>query len=150
MNAANMLMKYDIKALVIACNTATSVAIEELRKNIKIPVIGLEPALKPAVEEHEGETIAVMATPLTLKEKKFNLLMQKFNEKTNIIPLPCPGLVELIEAGIWKGEKITAYLDKAFEEIHNVSAIVLGCTHYIFLKEEIDTWSYLEKLALLT
>lgn len=138
-NAANFLLKKGVKALVVACNTATSVAIEELRNKMIIPVVGMEPALKPAVEAGRGGAIIVMATPLTLKEKKFNLLMENYSYKSNIIPLPCPGLVELIESGVWEGSELQKYLAHIFSNtnINNITDVVLGCTHYIFIKNEI-------------
>lgn len=140
MEAAEFLLKKEIKALVVACNTATSVAVEHLRNNLDIPVVGMEPALKPAVEAGRGGSVVVMATPLTLKEEKFKSLMDKYASKADIIPLPCPGLVELIEDGIWEGTRLQEYLKERFADINtdDISDIVLGCTHYIFIKKEID------------
>ena len=139
-NAVDFLVKKNIKALVVACNTATSAAIDDLRlKYGNMPVIGIEPALKPAVElDREGKVI-IMATPVTLSEKKFNRLMKKYEEKINIELLPCPGLVELIESGFTHGEKINEYLHNKLGKYLNdsMSAIVLGCTHYPFVKDEI-------------
>ena len=140
MNAAKLLIEKGIKALVVACNTATSVSIDYLRNNLPIPVIGMEPAVKPAVEG-SGDTVAVvMATPLTLRERKFNLLMEAYSDRANIIPLPCLGLVELIENGIWDGRELDDYLIKIFSKtnINDITDIVLGCTHYIFIKSQID------------
>lgn len=139
-SAANFLLGKGIKALVVACNTATSVAVEHLRNTINIPVIGMEPALKPAVEMNQTGMIVVMATPLTLKEKKFKLLMEKYSLKADIVTLPCPGLVELIEAGIWEGVEIHQYLSKIFSGLNSkeISSVVLGCTHYVFIKNEIE------------
>ncbi|TCQ04633.1 glutamate racemase [Serpentinicella alkaliphila] len=133
------LIKYNIKALVVACNTATSAAINELRNLYDIPIIGMEPALKPAVEKYQSKDIIVMATPVTLREKKFNNLIQQFNRPENIIKLPCPGLVELIEASGGQSEEIKNYLKNQFAPFNlaNVGAIVLGCTHYIFIKDSI-------------
>lgn len=135
--ASELLIKRDIKALVIACNTATSAAINELRdKYTFMPVIGIEPALKPAVElKHKGKII-IMATPMTLEEKKFKELMLNYQEVAEIVPLPCPGLVELIESGIIQGEILDNYIAKSFYVLANeeIAAIVLGCTHYPFVK----------------
>lgn len=139
LKAVNYLMKYNIKALVIACNTATSAAINELRDSFEIPIIGMEPALKPAIERYRSKNIIVMATPVTLREQKFNNLIQQFNKPSNIIKLPCPGLVELIEASGGQSEDISLYLKNIFAEIDfsQVGSIVLGCTHYIFIKNSI-------------
>ncbi|MDR5659411.1 glutamate racemase [Serpentinicella sp. ANB-PHB4] len=133
---AEFLYKKNVKALVVACNTATSAAINELRAHYKIPIIGMEPALKPAVEQAKG-TIVVMATPVTLAEKKFSDLIGRFVNTANIIKLPCPGLVELIESGVEGNTEIHNYLSNLFASIDltKVSTIVLGCTHYVFISD---------------
>ena len=140
MNVAKILLKKGIKALLVACNTATSVSIDYLRNNLPIPVIGMEPAVKPAVERSEATVAVVMATPLTLREKKFNLLMESYSDRANIIPIPCLGLVELIENGMWEGSELHDYLINIFSKtnINGITDIVLGCTHYIFVKSQID------------
>ncbi len=96
----------NVKALVVACNTATSAAIHILREKYQkeIPVIGIEPALKPAVSVKENPRVLVMATPMTLRETKFHNLMQKFQDQAEIISLPCPGLVEFVERGELSGK----------------------------------------------
>ena len=128
------------KAVVIACNTATSAAIEALRE--KYPdriVIGIEPALKLAAERFPGGKILVMATNVTLREEKFARLMQRFADTHEIIKVPCPGLVELIEAGQLQGEQIQSllmqHLGGHLEK--KPDAVVLGCTHYPFAKKAI-------------
>jgi glutamate racemase len=139
-NAVDFLLDKGVKAVVIACNTATSAAIDDLREKYNdIPIIGIEPALKPAVEASKGKSIIIMATPMTLAEKKFSNLMQQHNKEVNIIPLPCAGLVELIESGIIEGDEIQSYLkDKLKEFMHlDLASIVLGCTHYPFIKNEL-------------
>lgn len=139
-NAVRFLCSRGIKALVVACNTATSVAISEIRGHLDIPVIGMEPAVKPAVELAGAGKIVVMATPLTLSQKKFSLLLHRFEEQADIVPLPCPGLVELIEAGRTKGEEVGAYLRELMAplDLAGLSAVVLGCTHYVFIKDEVQ------------
>lgn len=139
-NAVDFLLDKGVKAVVIACNTATSAAIDDLREKYRdIPIIGIEPALKPAVEISRGKSIIIMATPMTLAEKKFSNLMKRYNKEVNMIPLPCAGLVELIESGIVEGEQIESYLkDKLKEFMHlDIASIVLGCTHYPFIKNEL-------------
>ncbi len=137
--AAEYLYSLGIKALVVACNTATSVAVNELRDCLDIPVIGMEPALKPAVRCAGRGQIVVMATPVTLREKKFNNLLHRYDEQKEIIPLPCPGLVDLIEKGQTAGPEVRASLTDLFRPVdrQRLSVIVLGCTHYVFIKEEI-------------
>lgn len=140
--AAEFLMSKGIKALVVACNTATSAAILELRARYSdIPVIGIEPALKPAIELNRAGKIIIMATPMTLAEGKFSDLMSRYgNDEGEIRPLPCPGLVELIENGIIDGLEIENYLKKilAYYMKGDIAAIVLGCTHYPFIKGSIS------------
>lgn len=137
--AVKFLTDQGIKALVVACNTATSVAINLLRQELPIPVIGMEPALKPAVSLGRQGKIVVMATPLTLKEKKFSNLLNRFKDEADVTTLPCPGLVELVERGMIQNEDITQYLTELFElfDFREVAAVVLGCTHYVFAKEQI-------------
>lgn len=141
-NAARRLLAEGIKSLVVACNTATSVAIQHIRNEFDIPVIGMEPALKPAVEAGKPGKIVVMATPLTLREDKFNRLFEMYNSKGQIIPLPCPGLAEIIESWPEPGQ-IQNYLETLFKEldISKISSIVLGCTHYCLIKKEISDFA---------
>lgn len=128
-----------VKAIVVACNTATSAAIKELREKYSIPVIGMEPALKPAVTLQSKGKIVVMATSMTLKEEKFKALMNKYGQERAIVKLPCPKLVELIEKGSLQNEEVEASIKECFNgiKIDEVSSIVLGCTHYVFLKDDI-------------
>ena len=139
-NAMDFLLSKGVKVVVIACNTATSAAIDALRqKYTDIPIIGIEPALKPAVEISKGKSIIIMATPMTLSEKKFSNLMDKYDKEVNIISLPCAGLVELIEDGITEGHQIEEYLRDKLKKFMclDVACIVLGCTHYPFIKNEL-------------
>lgn len=139
-SACELLIDHSVKALVIACNTATSAAINELREKYKfMPVIGIEPALKPAVELKRKGKVIVMATTMTLAEKKFNELMLNYESIAEIISLPCPGLVELIENGIIEGEVLDAYFNSKFSSItqNKIAAVVLGCTHYPFIKKQL-------------
>lgn len=138
--AVDFLIEKGVKVVVIACNTATSAAIDELRKQYTdIPIIGIEPALKPAVAVSKGKSVIIMATPMTLTEKKFDKLMKLYNKEVDIIPLPCAGLVEFIENGIIEGDEIKEYLEGKLKEFRHldVAAIVLGCTHYPFIKKEL-------------
>ena len=139
-NAVDFLLDKGVKVVVIACNTATSAAIDALRGKYKdIPIIGIEPALKPAVEISKGKSIIIMATPMTLAEKKFSNLMKQYNKEVNMICLPCAGLVELIESGIIEGDQIESYLKEKLKQFKHldVASIVLGCTHYPFIKDEL-------------
>ncbi len=139
-NAA-MLVNSGIKALVVACNTATSIAINDLRKIYSdIAVIGVEPAIKPAVLQKEHPTVVVMATPATLSEGKYVALTERYKNKAEIIPLPCPRLAGMIEKGIVSGKELDDYLIELFAPLkgRNIDSIVLGCTHYPFIRGEIE------------
>ncbi|WP_278320167.1 glutamate racemase [Inediibacterium massiliense] len=126
-----------VKSIVIACNTATSASVDLFRERYDIPIIGVEPALKPAIERHHGGKIIVLATNVTLKEKKFAKLMDQYKDEADIIKLPAPKLVTVVENGITKGEEAQRAILETFEgiDIKEVSSVVLGCTHYIFLKD---------------
>jgi glutamate racemase len=123
-----------MKALVIACNTATSIAAVELRNRYSFPIIGMEPAVKPAVLRNaEGEKrVLVLATSLTLKEAKFKHLVSTVDQKHIVDYLSLPGLVELAEQGVFEGREPEEYLQAqlgAFDLPH-YGTIVLGCTHF--------------------
>lgn len=138
-NVVNILLEKEVKAIVIACNTATSASVDELRKKYSLPIIGIEPALKPAVELKREGKIIIMATPVTLSERKFKKLMDKYKEESEIVPLPCPGLVEFVESGNIDSQEVELYLRDKFScfEDNGIAAIVLGCTHYPFIKKHI-------------
>lgn len=122
----------DVKAVVIACNTATAVAAATLRAELTLPIIGIEPALKPASEVRHGGKILVLATPVTLALPKFADLMARYGE--GAVRVPCPGLMELVEREDFDAAK--AYLADIFAayDLSRVDAVVLGCTHYVFLR----------------
>ncbi len=130
LEVVEILAEKGIKALVIACNTATSAAISELRRTYDFPILGMEPALKPAVER--GGRIAVIATELTLKEEKFRALLAE-NSQAQIVLFPAPGLADLVEAGHYADKEARLYLSRLFEGLGPIDAFVLGCTHYAFL-----------------
>ena len=140
--AVDFLLNKGAKAIVIACNTATSAAASDLRSSYpQIPIIGIEPALKPAVQLHRRGKILIMATPVTLVEKKFKNLMKSFEKNSEIIPMPCAGLAELIESGNIESQEVKEFLkDKLESHIDsNISSIVLGCTHYPFIKKHLSS-----------
>lgn len=140
-DAVEFLLMKNVKAIVIACNTATSAAIEDLRnKYTDIPIIGIEPAIKPAVNLNKEGNIIVMATPMTLRESKFKELMNRLNCKGNLVSLPCAGLVEYIEQGILEGDELENYLKEKLDPYlkSEISSVVLGCTHYPFIKRTLS------------
>lgn len=137
MEICDFMMTRQVKAILVACNTATSAAVHELRKRYSIPVIGMEPALKPAVMENKNKSVAVLATDVTLKEEKFNNLMQLYINCSDIVKIPAPELVQLVENGEVDYEVAEGTIKKLMEPIlskNEISAVVLGCTHFIFLR----------------
>lgn len=134
---SDFLLARRVKALVIACNTATGVAAQSLRERLQIPVIGMEPALKPASEMRRGGSVLVMATPVTLSQPKFSRLMEQYGE--GAIAVPCPGLMEFVERGALHGSALHAYLADLLSPFRErqIDCVVLGCTHYVFLRDEI-------------
>ncbi len=138
MNVADVLLASDIKALVVACNTATSAAIVQLREKLSIPVVGMEPALKPASKMSHGGKVIVLATPATLRQNKFRRLYELYGQ--NAVIRPCAGLMEFAEREILEGLEIDGYLSSCLAPYKNeqIDAAVLGCTHYVFLKKAIS------------
>ena len=127
------------KIIVIACNTATSASIDFLRDKYDVPIIGMEPAIKPAIENYPIGNIAVMATPMTLKLDKFNYLIKSQKNSGKIIKVPSSKLVEYVENGVFKGEEIEMNIESLFSEYDkkDIESIVLGCTHFLYLKNSI-------------
>ncbi|MCQ2406484.1 MAG: glutamate racemase [Oscillospiraceae bacterium] len=136
----NNFLREGCKALVIACNTATSAAVWELREDFPdFPIVGIEPAVKPAALSGEHPRILVMATPMTIREEKLRRLIEEYEDRAEIISLPCPGLMEFAERGELHGKDLNNYLCKLLSPYRDkiLDGIVLGCTHYPFLKDEI-------------
>ena len=134
LQAAEKLVQRNIKALVVACNTATAAAIDVLRKTYPdLIVVGIEPALKPAADRYPGGTVGVLATPVTLREEKFKQLVEHYGGLCQVVPLPAPGLVELIEQGKADGKEARKLLESLLSPwAGKLDALVLGCTHYPF------------------
>ncbi len=132
--AAEKLCSRGIKALVVACNTATSAAISDLRKKYpELIVVGIEPALKLAADRYPGGTVGIMATQATLELEKLSHLMTRVCRGVQVVKLPAPGLVELIEAGKGEGAEAEALLRPILSPwAGKLDALVLGCTHYPF------------------
>jgi len=130
--AETLTQTHHIKALVVACNTATAAAVFHLRETLDIPVIGMEPALKPAVEQSESGMVGILATENTLQSDKFSNLLDAHQHKARILTQPCAGLVEAIEQGELHSEKtkdlLASYVLPLMDE--GVDTLVLGCTHY--------------------
>ena len=128
------LLEKNVKLIVVACNTATTNAIKELRDLYKVPFIGIEPAIKPAAIHSKTQTIGILATKGTLSSELFNKTVEKYQD-THIIEQIGYGLVELIENGVLNSpemEKLLhSYLQPMIEA--NIDYLVLGCSHYPYL-----------------
>lgn len=137
----NELVQQNCKALVIACNTATVIAVEQLRAKVSIPIIAVEPAIKPAVIQSKTKKIAILTTQATAKNQRFLTLVEKFKLDSSVYIQPCPGLVELIENNQLHSSKFKQLLQLYLTEIleKNVDTIVLGCTHYPFFADKIKS-----------
>jgi glutamate racemase len=136
LEAVEYMANQGMKLLVVACNTATSIAIKDLREKYDFPIIGMEPAVKLAVEKNgsDGRRILVLATPLTLKEEKFQNLVTKVDHKHIVDYLPLPELVEYAEKLEFRSSIIAPYLKGKFSccDLDKYGTIVLGCTHFPF------------------
>lgn len=136
--AVDFLLDKNVKALVLACNTITSAYAAQLRSEVNIPVIGMEPAVKPASMARSGGKILALATKATLTLDKFSLLMERYGE--GVIPLEGKGLVEIVEGGKCNSPEAREALRALFQPYLNeqIDGIVLGCTHYPFLRRQIE------------
>ncbi len=146
-DAVKKLIDLGAKALVVACNTATGAAVRSLRQMYEdMPIVGIEPAIKPAVLWGENglcktdgsSKILVMATPVTISQPKFAHLMEEYKGRADISPLPCPHLAELIEKGDPDSAEIKEYLKNLLKPYAAFDSVVLGCTHYPFVKKHIE------------
>ena len=137
--AAEMLMGRGVKALVVACNTATAAAIELLRQTYPDEIIiGIEPAVKLAAGHFPHGRIGVMATQVTLRLERFDDLVHRFDDTALVERIPAPGLVELIEQGQAESPETEALLRRILEPWRGkLNALVLGCTHYPFVKKTV-------------
>ena len=137
---AQFLRLQPVKAIVVACNTASVMAIESLRKDLDIPIVGIEPAIKPAAGLTRSGVVGVMATSRTVQSDNVKRLCELYARDTKIILQPCAGLVEQIERADLDGPKTLALLDEYLEPMLDAGAdtIVLGCTHYPFVEHVIQ------------
>jgi glutamate racemase len=127
------------KVLVVACNTASGAALEALRERLAIPVVGLEPAVKPAVRATRTGKVGVMATVGTLRSERFARLVKNHANGAQVIPQPCPGLADLIEDGHLGDDLLRERLRDFTAPLKaaGVDTVVLGCTHYLFVRDAI-------------
>lgn len=132
---AEFLVDQGVKAIVIACNTATAEAAELLRETLDIPVIGLEPAIKPAAKLSKSGVIGVLATQRTIDSERLLGLTERYAKDRKVLAQACPGLVERVEACELNGEATENLLKKYILPLldQGADALILGCTHYPFL-----------------
>lgn len=137
---ADFLIEKGAKALVVACNTATAAAINALRERYSIPIIGMEPAVKPAAAATKTGVIGVLATVGTLKSAQFAALLENYGQGVKVVTEGCPGLVECIERGELESPEARKLLEGYLKPLLNADAdtIVLGCTHYPFVRPLIE------------
>ncbi|HEU4452149.1 MAG TPA: glutamate racemase [Longimicrobium sp.] len=130
------LVRRGAKLVVVACNTASGAALEALRDVFPIPIVGLEPAVKPATERSRNRRVGVLATEATLRTERFHRLVRTYGVEADVLPKACPELVDLVEAGETEGKDVEQYLAQTLAPlIHaGVDTVVLGCTHYPFLR----------------
>ncbi|HVJ65817.1 MAG TPA: glutamate racemase [Bdellovibrionota bacterium] len=132
--------QHDVRAIVIACNTASATAIMPLRNRFPgVPVIGMEPAVKPAMAVTRTRRVGVLATVGTLKSARFAALLDRFADTVEVVMQPAPGLVECVERGDLTGAETRRLVESFVRPLRErgVDVIVLGCTHYPFLREAI-------------
>jgi glutamate racemase len=145
LEAGAFLFSKGVKAIVMACNTATSTSVYMMREQYSIPVISMEPAVKPAMNAVKDGRVLVLATPATVSQERYLSLLDKLKAGDRVISVGCGGLVELIEQGRTDEASVHTYLERKLSSIRDekISAVVLGCTHYAFAETEIK--SYIDK-----
>jgi glutamate racemase len=137
---ADFLVAQGAKALVVACNTATAAAIESLRQQYDLPIIGMEPAVKPAAAATKTGVIGILATVGTLQSAQFAALLEHYGQTVTVVTQACHGLVECIERGELETDKTRSLLAEYLKPLLEAQAdtIVLGCTHYPFVRPLIE------------
>lgn len=132
---AEFLLSRNAKAIVVACNTATSAAVATLRARYSVPIVAMEPAVKPAAAHTKSGVVGVLATSRTLGSENFTKLHERFGADVKILMQACPGLVEQVEAGNLSGRETRTLLERYVRPLleQHADTLVLGCTHYPFL-----------------
>jgi glutamate racemase len=138
--ATSYLVGRDAKLVVVACNTASSVVLPELRARFQTPIVGMVPAVKPAAAATRTSRIGVLATPLTVTGESLAALIREYARGVEVYPVPAPGLVQLVEDGKLDGPEVDAALRPLLCPLleSGVDTVVLGCTHYPFLRAAIQ------------
>lgn len=141
LEAVDFMAQEGIKALVVACNTATSIAIKDLREKYRFPILGMEPAVKPAVEKNGSKRVLVLATPLTLQEEKYRNLVSSLDHAHIVDGVAMPELVGYAEKFIFDQTIIVPYLRQKLSalDLKQYGTVVLGCTHFPYFKESLQS-----------
>ena len=133
-----LIEQHQAKLIVVACNTATVAAVEELRASFELPIVGMEPGVKPAAAATRTGVVGVLATGVTLAGGRFARLVERYADGVEVITQPCPGLVDQVEAGdLTTPDLVGSYVQQLTSR--GADTLVLGCTHYPFLKALIAT-----------
>lgn len=135
--AVRFMVEKGVKAIVIACNTATSVAINRLRARYSFPIVGMEPAVKKAIDTHGTKRVLVAATPITVRGEKMKGLIERVDHEHLVDLVPLPQLVRFAERGEFDSPAVCTYLKEEFScfSLEQYDAIVLGCTHFNYFKD---------------
>ncbi len=133
------LIQQNARAIVVACNTATAAAIETLRQQFPLPIIAMEPGVKPAIAATQSGIVGVLATENTLSSEQFTHLLHRYAKDVKVISQACPGLVEQIEAGEFATVKTRQLIKQFTQPLLSAGAdtLVLGCTHYPLIHQQI-------------
>ena len=135
----NKLLEEGAKIIVLACNTATALAVDHIREKFSLPIVAMEPAVKPGVKNSVKKKVGILATTMTLASRRYMDLLERFATDTVVIEQACPGLVDQVERmevdSIKTSQLLHRYIDPLIEK--DIDTIVLGCTHYPFLKQKI-------------
>ncbi|MHB9133575.1 MAG: glutamate racemase [Armatimonadota bacterium] len=140
---ADFLLAQGAKLLVLACNTACAVALNELRERVSVPVVGVEPAVKPAATATRSGRVGILATPGTLRGERYHSLLDRYGDGLEVASVACPKFVPLVEAGKVDGDEVEAVVHEYLDPLltAGVDTVVLGCTHYPFLREVVQRLS---------
>ncbi|MFB4210738.1 glutamate racemase [Shouchella sp. JSM 1781072] len=139
----NHLLEYEVKMLVIACNTATAVVLHEAREKLSIPVVGvIQPGAISAMKVTNNQHIAVIGTSGTIKSNAYPYALEAISENVKVESLACPLFVPLVEQGIVAGEEAEGIVEESLAPIKNgqFDTLILGCTHYPLLKPVIEAY----------
>lgn len=140
---ADELVSRGVKAILIACNTATATCIRQIREKLDVPVVSVEPAIKPACAQPGEGKVLMLATLATTKLQRYLDLQARMPEPGRVINVPCPGLVDRIERNIFAHDAFDDLFDLFLSPYHGmeIDGIVLGCTHYVFIRGAIARYA---------